>query len=104
MKEKPKSILIMPIFYQGKLKNLLYLENNLMSDVFTEKHLHILQFLSSQVTISLENARLYHQATHDYLTGLANRNLLEITFPHRVESSTREGHFIAILFMDLDDF
>jgi diguanylate cyclase (GGDEF)-like protein len=104
MEEKPKSILIMPIFYQGKLKNLLYLENNLMSDVFTEKHLHILQFLSSQVTISLENARLYHQATHDYLTGLANRNLLEITFPRRVESSTQQGQIIALLFMDIDGF
>jgi signal transduction histidine kinase/CheY-like chemotaxis protein len=56
---KPKSILCMPIINQGKLIGILYLENNLTRDAFTPDRLEILQVLSSQAAISIENARLY---------------------------------------------
>ena len=54
-----QSILCSPILHQGKLIGLLYLENNLMEGAFTEARLKIVDMLSSQAAISLENALLY---------------------------------------------
>jgi len=54
-----KSVLCSPILHQGKLIGLLYLENNLIEGAFTPARLNLLEMLSSQTAISLENALLY---------------------------------------------
>jgi K+-sensing histidine kinase KdpD len=48
-----KSVLGMPIIYQGELKGVLYVENNLIAFAFTEKRVQILSILASQMAISL---------------------------------------------------
>lgn len=101
---KPQSILVMPVFYHGDLKSILYLENRSISQAFKNEHVHILQILSSQAAISLQNARLYYQATHDLLTGLANRNLLYQIFNLMIKKSDRDHINIAFLIIDLDFF
>ena len=53
------SVLCSPILHQGQLIGLLYLENNLMAGAFTAARLKVLEILSSQLAISLENALLY---------------------------------------------
>ncbi|MCC5651420.1 AAA family ATPase [Nostoc sp. XA013] len=60
VRHKPKSILCSPIIHQGKLFGILYLENRLIAGAFTPERLEVLQLLSSQAAISLENARLYN--------------------------------------------
>ncbi|MEH1991416.1 trifunctional serine/threonine-protein kinase/ATP-binding protein/sensor histidine kinase [Nostoc sp.] len=62
IRQQPKSLLCTPIFYQGKLLGILYLENNLMTGAFTSDRVEILNLLCTQAAISLENARLYQQA------------------------------------------
>ncbi|HYC43073.1 MAG TPA: EAL domain-containing protein [Noviherbaspirillum sp.] len=54
-----KSVLCQPIFRQAELVGLLYLENNLLAGAFSADALGVLELLSSQAAISLENARLY---------------------------------------------
>jgi serine phosphatase RsbU (regulator of sigma subunit) len=61
LKNRPKSILCLPILHQGKVSALLYLENNLIAGAFTQERIQVLQLLSSQIAISIENARLYEQ-------------------------------------------
>jgi predicted ATPase/signal transduction histidine kinase/FixJ family two-component response regulator/tRNA A-37 threonylcarbamoyl transferase component Bud32 len=56
---QPKSILCTPVVHQGKLIGVLYLENNLTIGAFTAERVEVLQLLSSQAAISIENARLY---------------------------------------------
>ncbi|WP_206602847.1 GAF domain-containing hybrid sensor histidine kinase/response regulator [Leptolyngbya ohadii] len=56
---QPKSVLCVPIVHQGKLIGILYLENNLTTGAFTAERVEVLQLLSSQAAISIENARLY---------------------------------------------
>jgi PAS domain S-box-containing protein len=56
---KPKSVLCLPIQHQGKAIGILYLENNLTTGAFTPDRLAVLQLLSSQAAISIENAQLY---------------------------------------------
>ncbi|MCK5877933.1 MAG: AAA family ATPase, partial [Candidatus Marithrix sp.] len=58
-KYHPKSILCMPLSTQGILKGVLYLENNQINNVFTSERIEILNLLSSQIIISIENAQLY---------------------------------------------
>ncbi|MGH1395852.1 MAG: AAA family ATPase [Trichormus sp.] len=60
IQHQPKSLLCTPIVNQGKLIGILYLENNLMSGAFTSGQVEVLQLLSSQAAIALENARLYN--------------------------------------------
>ncbi|MEH1778676.1 MAG: AAA family ATPase [Nostoc sp.] len=62
---QPKSVLCTPISRQGKLSGILYLENNLTLGAFTSDRIEILQLLTSQAAISVENARLYQQ-TENY--------------------------------------
>jgi predicted ATPase/signal transduction histidine kinase/CheY-like chemotaxis protein/tRNA A-37 threonylcarbamoyl transferase component Bud32 len=56
-----KSILCAPLLNQGKLVGLFYLENNLSVGAFTPERLEVLNLLSSQAAISIENANLYTQ-------------------------------------------
>ncbi len=54
-----KSILGAPLIHQGKLCGIVYLENNLTANTFTPKRLEIIQLLSSQAAIAIDNAKLY---------------------------------------------
>jgi GGDEF domain-containing protein len=47
--------------------------------------------------------RLRHQATHDPLTGLANRALLFESLEQALLSAKRNRHLVAVLFVDIDD-
>lgn len=58
-REKPGSILCYPVFVKGRLTSIIYLENNSGLSPFTPEKLKILNLLSTQITISLENALLY---------------------------------------------
>ena len=61
IQHQPKSVLCSPIKNQGKLLGILYLENNLTTGAFTPNRLEILNVLSSQAAISIENAKLYSE-------------------------------------------
>jgi len=56
---RPKSVLCIPLQKQSELIGILYLENNLAVDAFTAGHTELLEMLSTQIAISLENAGLY---------------------------------------------
>ena len=49
-------------------------------------------------------AKLSFHASHDALTGLANRSLFEDHLLHDVQLAQRHGRHLAVLFVDLDDF
>ncbi|GHA82077.1 sensor domain-containing protein [Cognatilysobacter bugurensis] len=48
--------------------------------------------------------RLAHRATHDELTGLPNRMLLEDRLKQAILASQRYGRGTTVVFIDLDDF
>jgi diguanylate cyclase (GGDEF)-like protein/PAS domain S-box-containing protein len=61
IRTKPKSILCAPVIKQNKLIGIIYLENNLMPNVFTRRRLDVLNLLTLQAVISLENAMYVEQ-------------------------------------------
>ncbi|MEH2245434.1 MAG: GAF domain-containing protein [Nostoc sp.] len=58
--QQAKSILSFPLLNQGKLIGIVYLENNLTTGAFTPERMEVLNLLSSQAAISIENATLYN--------------------------------------------
>ncbi|MEE3719704.1 ATP-binding protein, partial [Tumidithrix elongata RA019] len=56
---QPKSLLCIPLLNQGELAGILYMENDLVTNAFTNDRLEVLTLLSSQAAISINNARLY---------------------------------------------
>lgn len=117
---KPKSVLCFPIFRKEQLSHLFYLENNLATSVFTQNRLKILQSLSAQIGISIENALLYEgleqslrkqihltqkqaQVTeayskfvpHTFLKVLGHHSILDVQLGDQVQEK------ISILFSDI---
>jgi predicted ATPase/signal transduction histidine kinase/DNA-binding NarL/FixJ family response regulator/tRNA A-37 threonylcarbamoyl transferase component Bud32 len=72
--QQSKSILCLPLINQGQLSGLLYLENNLSTGAFTQHRLEVLNLLSSQMAISLDNARLY-----DHLEDLVEQRTHQLS-------------------------
>ena len=59
--QKTLSVLCMPVVKNQGLAAILYLENNLTSGAFNRERLDLVQMLSGQIAVSLENARLYDE-------------------------------------------
>ncbi|MCF8028634.1 MAG: diguanylate cyclase [Desulfobacteraceae bacterium] len=99
-----KSLLCIPILNKGELSGLLYMENNLVADAFTEERLALLGVIASQAAISLENARLFEQATTDGLTRLYVQRYFHFLLEKEIKRSRRYGRRFSLMFMDIDDF
>jgi len=56
-REKPLSVLCLPILKQRDVVGLLYLENDLVKGAFTADRLLVLELLAAQTVISLDNLR-----------------------------------------------
>ncbi|MBY4676632.1 AAA family ATPase [Marinobacterium arenosum] len=90
-RQRPRSLLCLPILYHGELTALLYLENKQSRDVFTRERLETLQILSAQAAISIENAKLY-------LSLEKSEQAYRSLFENAVEGIFRalpEGRFIS---------
>jgi signal transduction histidine kinase/CheY-like chemotaxis protein len=62
LKQRPKSVLCLPLLNRAVLTGILYLENHLTEGPFTPQRLQILNLLTSQLAISIENALLYNNS------------------------------------------
>jgi len=65
------SLLCLPLKSQGKIVGILYLENHVTTEAFTDERLDVLKLLAGQIATSTENATLYSRL-EDY-----NKNLEE---------------------------
>jgi PAS domain S-box-containing protein len=59
VRNRPVSVLCLPIVKRAAPLGLLYLENNLVKGAFTAERLEVLEVLAAQAAISLENSTLY---------------------------------------------
>ncbi len=64
----------MPVLHQGQLKAIIYLENNLIAGAFTDDRIILLEMLTAQAGISLENSQIYAslQQHREHLEELIN--------------------------------
>jgi len=112
----PKSILCTPLVNQGKLISIVYLENNLTVGAFTPQRIEIVNVLSSQAAISIENAKLYTEVRQnesrllqlnqaferfvpsEFLRFLNKQSIVDVQLGDQVEQE------MSVLFSDIRDF
>jgi diguanylate cyclase (GGDEF)-like protein len=99
-----KSIICSPILNKGRLSGILYMENNLTTNAFTPDRMEMLRILSSQVSISIENARLFGLATTDGLTKLYVHRYFKLLLDKEMQRSRRHNKQFSLIMMDIDDF
>lgn len=58
-KDPPLSLLCFPLLQQNKLSGIVYLENKLIENAFTFERTSLLEMLTGQILISIENSNLY---------------------------------------------
>ncbi|YAF96759.1 MAG: AAA family ATPase [Nodularia sp. CChRGM 3473] len=106
---QPRSILCTPLINQGKLAGIVYLENNLTTGAFTPDRLELLNLLSAQAAISIENARLYTDLAalnkayerfvpRQFLQFLNKQSIIDVELGDQVQ---RE---MSVLFTDIRAF
>jgi diguanylate cyclase (GGDEF)-like protein/PAS domain S-box-containing protein len=98
-------------YWQGEIKNrrkngemyIGWLSINLIKDQSGKVENHVAVF--SDVTSRRSNdAKYMHMATHDALTGLSNRLILNDRLEHAILHATRAKSNVTVLFCDLDNF
>ena len=95
-----------PLFVAGNLAGVLTAGSRKVRR-FGEDDISVLQRLSSQASVALENARLHSSlqalSLSDPLTGLPNRRRLQIHLDKEV-AAARRGRSLVVVVFDLDDF
>lgn len=99
-----KSMLCMPIQHKGKLSGILYMENNLTHNAFTEERLELLHLVISQAAIALENARLFEMATTDGMTKLFVHRYFQQLLDQEIKRSKRYDRELSLIITDIDNF
>jgi PAS domain S-box-containing protein len=89
-RKQARSLLCLPLLKQAELIGVLYLENSLVSHVFTPARIAVLKLLASQAAIALENARLYSDVAEREakIRRLVDANIIGIFI------SSRKGEII----------
>ena len=57
----PKSIACLPLLHQAKLTGVIYLENSFFTNAFSASGISMMEILTSQAAISMENAQLFNE-------------------------------------------
>jgi GAF domain-containing protein len=95
---KPRSLMCLPVLSQARLVAILYLENSVVSGVFRPDRLQVMQLLSSQAAISMENAQLYAEMKQEVASRRQaeeelRRALAEVeTLKNRLQEEIRREH------------
>lgn len=97
-----------PLLAQDRVLGALVVQSYSETTPYTEADQDLLQFVSTQAAAAIERTRLFgklsHLATHDALTGLANRATLEDRLRNALARARREGSGFGLVFLDIDGF
>ncbi|MBN1898009.1 MAG: diguanylate cyclase [Spirochaetes bacterium] len=99
-----KSVLCAPIMARGNMLGVIYLDNRLVTGLFSQEDLMVLDLISGQAGVSIENARLYQRAITDGLTGLYNRIFFDNYLIKSVDEALRYGKALSLMIIDIDHF
>jgi len=104
----PKSAMLVPLIAAEKVIGSMGVRNIERDGVYSQNDLSLFTNIAAQVSIYLENARLYDRmqklATIDTLTGLLTRRQFFMLANREVERARRYKKSLAILMLDIDHF
>lgn len=102
-----KSMICVPLLAKGKTLGIVLIEHSIQN-AFDDENMRLLEVISQQVSIAIENARLYQQmhdlATLDGLTGAYNRLYFNDKFQEEFKNAQSKGHDLSFIIFDIDHF
>ncbi len=102
-----RSMVVAPLKHNGSAVGVLKLAST-STYAFTARDVRVLELMSELIAAAMyyaarnETNALYQQATHDSLTGLANRTLFFDRLRHRTSTGRRQIEPMGILVIDMD--
>lgn len=104
---QPHGHVIVPLKAQDRVAGVLYLYTPADVEI-GERKINLLNNLGGQLGIAIERAKLYEEtrtlSLHDPLTGLANRNLMNIELDRSFAMARRFQRPFSVIMLDLDHF
>jgi diguanylate cyclase (GGDEF)-like protein len=105
--EGARSEIAVPIRFEDELLGVLTIESS-AEDAFDDDDVRLLSTLGAQVAVCLHQARLFAEsewmAVTDGLTGLYNYRYFHERLNGEIARSTRYGHPLSLVMVDLDNF
>lgn len=99
-----RSVLCAPIITHGEVLGVIYLDNRLVSGLFSQEDLDILDLIANQAGVSIDNAKLYNRAIKDGLTDLYNRTFFDKFLMKSINEAERYDKQLSLLMLDIDYF
>ncbi|MBN9350312.1 MAG: AAA family ATPase [Chitinophagaceae bacterium] len=109
IRNKPLSVMCVPLPLHDHWRVAVYLENNVTHSAFSEERVNIIKLLSAQAAISLANARIYEdqerllKAQQRFVPGQFLKNLGHNDIS-RVELGESVAMEMSVLFSDIREF
>lgn len=102
-----ESVICVPLLAKGNPLGVVLIEHS-MPNAFDNDNVRLLEIISQQVSIAIENARLYQQmhdlATLDGLTGAYNRLYFQDNLQMLHKSAQEKGSDLSLIMFDIDHF
>jgi diguanylate cyclase (GGDEF)-like protein/PAS domain S-box-containing protein len=110
-----RAFLSIPIFQQERLWGILVAQHCKEPRAWQETEVHMMKQLAEQLAIAIQQTSLYQQlqqanrelqhiATHDKLTGLANRRQFDTYLHQEWQRHLREAAPLSMILCDIDHF
>jgi len=107
LKQGVRSIAYLPLIAKGEVIGSFVVASR-DPNIYSQRHMMLLEQLASQMAMSIENSRLYAKAEEkarvDELTGLLNRRSLDELIASEVGRHARYGGVFSLIILDLDGF
>jgi class 3 adenylate cyclase len=102
-------VLCIPLEHHGKFYGAIYMENNLATGVFTEDRIEVIKLFARQVSISVENAKLYDDQLRlveaqrrfvpsQFLESLGHHDIARVSLGEHIHKT------MSVMFADLRGF
>ncbi|MDA3792252.1 MAG: sensor domain-containing diguanylate cyclase [Elusimicrobia bacterium] len=99
-----ETLLCLPLIFKGGVLGVVTLDSKITGQQFIRNDERLLSILASQTAVSINNARMYEMAITDGLTKLYIRRYFFNRLEEEIEKSSRYGHPLSLLFLDIDHF
>lgn len=102
-----RSLLCVPLKIKGKSHGLVLIEHSIPG-AFDDDNVRLLKIITQQVSIAIDNARLYEQlqesANTDGLTRVYNRVFFQNQLQNELKQAKQRGYEVSVVLYDIDNF
>lgn len=95
---------LVPLYFQRRMIGILCLGRKENGELFRREEIELLDLFSHQIATSLENLRLFQDATYEELTGLLRREVVLRQLDTEAARAIRKDTPLSVFMIDLDHF